>query len=187
MHQKLNIKLTPATCITSMRLALAPALAWALVTNRWTSACIILVVALVSDFFDGFIARKFGHTTNFGALLDTLADKIIMLILTSIALVSVYSVLPTWFLVLVLIKEIAVFAGAAYLWLSNIIVTTTPIYLGKITMAIQMGVFLWALMHKAYLVPFWSPVLFVAALTLVATIALYVRVFAYQTGLAHEA
>ena len=43
-----------------------------------TAALIIFVVAGVTDFFDGEIARRYGEVTNFGKLMDPLVDKIMM-------------------------------------------------------------------------------------------------------------
>jgi CDP-diacylglycerol--glycerol-3-phosphate 3-phosphatidyltransferase len=43
-----------------------------------TAALIIFIVAGVTDFFDGEIARRYGEVTNFGKLMDPLVDKIMM-------------------------------------------------------------------------------------------------------------
>ena len=43
-----------------------------------TTALIIFILAGITDFFDGEIARRYGEVTNFGKLMDPLVDKIMM-------------------------------------------------------------------------------------------------------------
>ena len=73
------------------RIALAPLMLWLLVDRdnvlftswhpSWLDyfAGLIFVIASVTDFFDGFIARKWNQMTKLGAILDPLADKMLML------------------------------------------------------------------------------------------------------------
>ncbi len=74
-----------------LRIALAPFMFWLLVdrdntifTNIHTSwldygAALIFVIASVTDFFDGYIARSWNQITKLGGILDPLADKMLML------------------------------------------------------------------------------------------------------------
>ncbi len=74
-----------------LRIALAPLMFWLLVDRdnalfsgihvSWLdfSAAFIFVVASVTDFFDGFIARSWNQITKLGSILDPLADKMLML------------------------------------------------------------------------------------------------------------
>jgi len=74
-----------------LRIALAPLMFWFLVDRNnplfadihisWLDyiAALIFVIASVTDFFDGFIARSWNQITELGAVLDPLADKMLML------------------------------------------------------------------------------------------------------------
>ena len=74
-----------------LRIALAPLMFWLLVDRdnpifvnidvTWIDymAALIFVIASVTDFFDGFIARSWNQITKLGAILDPLADKMLML------------------------------------------------------------------------------------------------------------
>jgi len=74
-----------------LRIALAPLMFWLLVDRdnplfagvhvTWLdySAALIFVIASVTDFFDGFIARSWNQITKLGGILDPLADKMLML------------------------------------------------------------------------------------------------------------
>lgn len=87
MSKALNLPNTLAL----FRIALAPLMLWFLVERdfslfaSWHTswfdyfAGLIFVIASVTDFFDGFIARKWDQMTKLGAILDPLADKMLML------------------------------------------------------------------------------------------------------------
>ncbi|MEY2537528.1 MAG: CDP-diacylglycerol---glycerol-3-phosphate 3-phosphatidyltransferase [Verrucomicrobiota bacterium] len=86
-----------ANRITMSRLALTVLFVMAL-NSSWqyarTSALIIFIVAGISDFVDGEVARRYGSITNFGKLMDPLVDKI-MMAAAFISLVPLKAV-PAW-------------------------------------------------------------------------------------------
>lgn len=63
---------------------------------------ILLTTALLSDLFDGWLARKFSVSSVKGALLDSSADKLFILVL--MVKLVIYDVLPLWILILVLLE-----------------------------------------------------------------------------------
>ncbi len=86
-----NENLNLPNILASFRIALAPLMLWFMVDQSnplfgswhpsWFDyiAGLIFVIASVTDFFDGFIARKWNQITKLGAILDPLADKMLML------------------------------------------------------------------------------------------------------------
>lgn len=66
----------------------------------------IFVVASLTDFIDGYIARNYNQTTDFGKFLDPLADK--LLTLAAMTMFCEWGVFPAWALMLVLTREFAV-------------------------------------------------------------------------------
>jgi CDP-diacylglycerol---glycerol-3-phosphate 3-phosphatidyltransferase len=70
---------------------------------RFTAAFLIFVVAAFTDWLDGFIARRHNLITDFGQLMDPLADKI----LTAAAFISLsaFHVIPPWAVVLIISRE----------------------------------------------------------------------------------
>ena len=78
-------------------------------------AGILLVVSGVTDYFDGFVARKFNMTTNLGKILDPLADKFTQLF-AAISL-AVYGYTVMWFLAAFLfLKDLMLLIGGIMLY-----------------------------------------------------------------------
>ncbi len=67
---------------------------------------LIFIVASVTDFLDGYLARKYKLVTNLGAIMDPLADKI--LVFAAFILFYGSNIIPAWFLFVLLFREFAV-------------------------------------------------------------------------------
>ena len=66
----------------------------------------LFVIASLTDFVDGYIARHYNQTTDFGKFLDPLADK--LLTIAAMAMFCEWGVFPAWALMIVLPREFAV-------------------------------------------------------------------------------
>ena len=68
--------------LTFLRLILAPALIIYLIVDKTDSAkflgMFVFIVIIATDFFDGYLARKFNNVSNFGKVFDPIADKMII-------------------------------------------------------------------------------------------------------------
>ena len=69
-------------------------------------ALAVFITASLTDFLDGYIARKYNLVTNFGKFMDSLADK--MLVLTVMTCFCAMGRFPDWVLVIVMVREFAV-------------------------------------------------------------------------------
>lgn len=102
---------------------------------RWIAAGIFLIAA-ISDAVDGYIARVFKQKSALGAVLDPLADK--LLILSAIVVLSYIEVpdllrLPLWFTVLVLSREVVLAIGIGLIYGMMRSVKIRPHWTGKIS------------------------------------------------------
>lgn len=149
----MKLKITLATLFTLARIIIVPFLMIAIVRQEWLLACILLVSAALSDMFDGLCARWMQEETDFGAALDPLADK--FLVITSYcsfmyAESSFLFEIPGWFMGLVLVREMVIMLGALYLGIIRGYVAMRPTMLGKLTTVVQL-LFIGTLLFMSYL------------------------------------
>lgn len=103
--------MTTATKITLVRVLLIPAFMvcmYLVAEYAWMqyAAFAIFVIASLSDFVDGQIARRCNQVTDLGKFLDPLADKV--LVIAAMAMLCEWGVFPAWTLMIVLAREFAV-------------------------------------------------------------------------------
>lgn len=98
--------------LTFLRLALIPVFVVFLIEPSRTSlniAAVIFVLAAITDYADGILARRYAAITDFGKLFDPLADKILVMaalvMLVSVRDETCVSLVPGWMVVLVLARE----------------------------------------------------------------------------------
>ena len=130
----------------------------------WTAG--IIVIAVATDFLDGFIARKLHQVTDLGKVLDPLADKIG---------IGIYAVLiawtgdvPVWFVVFILLRDFLIFSGGLYIqrkkkivpqsnWPGKIAVTLVALvlFLGTIQVGALSRLFIYSLWASVFMMS-WS-------------------------------
>lgn len=89
--------------LTMLRIALIPMLMAVLMTGHFYTAGVIFIIASATDALDGHIARKHNMITNFGKIMDPLADKL----LVTAALICLVELgeIPGWMVIVVLARE----------------------------------------------------------------------------------
>ncbi len=100
---------TLANKITLFRIALIPIILLFLhFATKWTSiiACILFAIASISDYFDGYFARKSGEITTLGKFLDPLADK--LLICAILVEMTALGWVPSWIVNIIIARELAI-------------------------------------------------------------------------------
>lgn len=97
---------TTANKITVLRIILVPVFMVLLYLGQTYWALAVYIVACLSDFVDGKIARKYNQITDFGKFMDPLADK--MLVLAAMCYFVEDGLIPGWVVAVVLLREFGV-------------------------------------------------------------------------------
>lgn len=108
--------------LTIIRFILIPFIVYYITKEQYILSFIFLTISGLTDILDGFIARKFNFITNFGKLVDPLADK-----LTQIAILAtlvILKIIPSWILFIVVLKEAIMIAGASFLYGKELVVSS---------------------------------------------------------------
>ena len=98
--------MTTASKITLLRVAMIPVFMVVLLMGFNWAALVIFAVASLTDFVDGYIARHYNQTSDFGKFLDPLADK--LLVTAAMQIFVQWGRMPAWAVMIVLAREFAV-------------------------------------------------------------------------------
>jgi CDP-diacylglycerol---glycerol-3-phosphate 3-phosphatidyltransferase len=95
--------------LTALRIFLVPWIVVLLLTRTergWLASLVVFTIAVITDYFDGYFARRRNQRTTLGALLDPLADKLLL----SAAFISLIELemAPAWIVAVIIGREFAV-------------------------------------------------------------------------------
>ena len=129
--------------ITMLRIVVTPCIVTAIFYNQWIIALTLSMIAALTDFFDGYFARKYNQETEFGKMMDPVADKIFMFFtLCALYYVLGSQIIPTWFMIILFVKEFLLFCGACFLARRNFAMMS-PSFFSKTLTALLMAFILY--------------------------------------------
>ena len=139
-------------------------------------AALIFVIAALSDGLDGYVAKRFNAVTPLGAVLDPIADKLLMdsLFIT----LALEGHLPPWIALLVLARDLLIVAGTLALRYLAGRFRVEPLFLGKVSTFMQIVLGAAVLLQLSVLPALagWiQPLVLMTALTVVASAVAYVH------------
>lgn len=160
---KTILKLIP-NILTSIRIILALIAPVYLFYNQ-KIALILLIIASITDFFDGFLARKLNAASNLGRILDPVADK--TLIISSFTCLSINTplLLSTSISCLFILRELLLILGL-YMLSDDSSITIQPTFLGKINAALTFFYICAIVFHLSYIYYLTYPLLILSYYTL---------------------
>ena len=115
--------------LTITRFLLIPFIVIFALQDNYIAAAVFLILSGFTDVADGYIARKFNFITDFGKLMDPLADKCTQI--ATLVVLVVQGIIPMWMLMIVIIKEALLVAGASFLYGKNLVVSSK--WYGKVS------------------------------------------------------
>ena len=171
------MKINLPNALTLLRIFLVPFLVVVLLTKfdgRETVGLLIFLTAVATDFLDGWVARRRGEITTLGALLDPIADKLLI----SAAFISLVELglAPAWMVVVVIGREFAV-SGLRSIASGRGIVISASAW-GKAKMGTQIAavsLLILALRHDVFALPGRIALWLVVAVALVSGTEYFTR------------
>lgn len=131
--------------LTMLRIALIGAFIWVFFRGERLVALGIFLLAAFTDFLDGYIARRYNLITDFGKLMDPLADKLMMI--SALSCLHVDGLVPLWVVLVIAGKELMMMIGGAVLLRAGVIVYARLI--GKVATVVFMIAITLAFFHEA--------------------------------------
>ncbi|MCF7668845.1 MAG: CDP-alcohol phosphatidyltransferase family protein [Verrucomicrobia bacterium] len=139
-------------------------------------ALLLFAVASISDGIDGYLARHYNQKSKLGAVLDPLADKLLLvcgLVILTFDNRPYLEPLPLWLTVTVFSRDLLLLIGLVVIYYSCGAVRVRPHFVGKIATVLQMTCVIWALLKwDAEWLIIWS---FGAATATIISAVIYIR------------
>ena len=117
------------------RIISVPVIFWLLLTGQSKLAFFVFVGAGLSDAVDGYLAKRYGWTSELGAYLDPLADK--LLIVSIFIALGVREELPLWLVIAVVSRDILIIAAVLLAWLLDQPFAVKPLAVSKANTLMQ--------------------------------------------------
>src|SRR5438876_9017369 len=115
VEQYRSAVLTTANQLTILRIVFVPVFIILLAYGEIGWALSTFVAAGVTDVLDGVIARRFGQKTSIGAVLDPIADKLLMtssILILSFPIAGFENLIPRWLMVIIICRDVFILAVA---------------------------------------------------------------------------
>ena len=108
--------------LTIIRFCFIPIIITYLSHGNYIGAIITFSLSGITDILDGAIARKYNFITDFGKLMDPLADKLTQL--SMLLMLSIKHLIPLWIIIVVATKEFLMVCGASFLYGKEMVVSS---------------------------------------------------------------
>lgn len=142
------IPLNIPNSLTILRILLIPVIVGFLVYDHFEYALVTLIIAALTDALDGSIARLANQRTQFGAYLDPLADK--LLLMTAFITCAWLDMVPVWSVIVVVSRDAILLTGTLLARLTDTALDASPTLLGKATTLFQLAYIMLVLAFTAY-------------------------------------
>lgn len=127
--------------LTIIRIVLIVPFVVTIVEGSFTTALFLFAIAGVTDFADGYVARRFGQQSTVGLVLDPIADKL----LTATAFVALalphpgFPSIPVWLAIAVVARDLIILLGSAAIYMKVGFTRFHPLFVGKVNTALELA------------------------------------------------
>ena len=145
--------------ITFIRFLLLPPVVLLLLNHRYDAALLVFAVAGFSDALDGYLAKRFHWTSRLGALLDPLADK--LMLVSAFVTLAWLGLIPPWLVGLIILRDVVIVTGAIVYHMRIEKLEAAPSVVSKLNTFAQILLILAVMFSQAvrHLPSFWMDVL----------------------------
>ena len=185
--------------LTIARFLLIPFIIIFAVQDNYVMAIIFLTLSGITDILDGFIARKYNLITDFGKLIDPLADKLTQISILTVLVIK--NIIPFWILAIVLLKEFLMVSGASFLYGKELVVSSK--WYGKLATVLFYSAIVISLLLKQFepailanqpvedsarqlIIYADQPLYILAIISTIFSLIMYIKAFAIQGYLKKE-
>jgi cardiolipin synthase (CMP-forming) len=145
--------MTVPNLLTFSRILMTFLLMWFLLERKMNWALVVFFIAGITDGLDGLIARSFNQKSRFGAVLDPLADK--FLLVSSFLVLAHLGLIPLWLVAIAIARDAVIVFGTTALFVFQFNFEIRPTLLGKLTTLMQLLSVLLALSSSLIPLPVW--------------------------------
>jgi cardiolipin synthase len=138
----LSTVVTVPNLLSAFRILLVPIFLWLVLERKTTEPLFVFFIAAITDFFDGFVARRFHQKSRLGIILDPAGDKLLMAasyIVLAIPGVTGPNRIPLWLTAVVFARDLMIASGVVWAYLRWRQPSLPPTIVGKYTTAFQVG------------------------------------------------
>lgn len=173
-----------------VRIALIPVFTVMFIKGAYIPAFITMIVAALTDVFDGKIARKFNMVSNLGKILDPIADKLSQIAIVIILIVKFWDGYLKYILFLFIVKELLMVIGGAFLLSKGMRPVAAEIW-GKaatvvfytfMIIIIALGGEGCALYNVAFFRPLILPDWLITTMVVISACLAFISLFGYMPG-----
>lgn len=165
--------MTIPNLISIFRLLIVPLIVWLLSIQEFSIAFWLFLAAGISDGVDGFIAKKFNQTSDLGAHLDPIADKVMLVAV--ILTLGIQGLLPIWLVILAISRDILIVGAVILTWIINEPIPMKPLLVSKANTVAQIALVCVVMGAMAFELSLGASlnilIALVAGLTVISTIA----------------
>lgn len=143
------VKNNIANILTLIRLFLIPAFIIAVWYQKPLMALVIFTTAGLTDAVDGYVARRYNQVSQFGKILDPIADKALLITAFVFIFNSAFQIkFPFWYVVLVISRDIYILIGSFIIYFIKGYLNVNPSPFGKATTFFQISTVIYTLLSN---------------------------------------